>query len=147
MGTGNLSPQNPTKCYSAELWFSLLRSDHGPETRVFIHVALARVNASIGLIQWHIRLLSLYYRPMARVYTRKRHENKITRFWATYGYDRPSAVITSCHAILHSPNKNVLIRTTNQIFPWLFIPWHESVTRSALTFKNLSLGIGMFSNF
>ena len=42
-----------------------------PESRVFILVALARVNAS----NW--------FKPIARVYTRECHENKNTRFWAT----------------------------------------------------------------
>ena len=27
-----------------------------------------------------------YIKPIARVYTRECHENKNTRFWATYGY-------------------------------------------------------------
>ena len=27
----------------------------------------------------------LYIKPIARVYTRECHENKNTRFWATYG--------------------------------------------------------------
>ena len=43
-----------------------------PETRVFILVALARVN------------MSRWFKPMTHVYTRERHENKNTRFWATY---------------------------------------------------------------
>ena len=42
------------------------------ETRVFILVALARVNVS----HW--------FNIMTHVYTRERHENKITRFWASY---------------------------------------------------------------
>ena len=46
-----------------------------PESRVFILVALARVNAS----NW------FNIKPIARVYTRECHENKNTRFWATYG--------------------------------------------------------------
>ena len=42
-----------------------------PETRVIL-VALARVNVS----HW--------FNIMTNVYTRERHENKNTRFWATY---------------------------------------------------------------
>ena len=48
-----------------------------PETRVFILVALARVNMS---------------QPMTQVYTRERHANKSTRFWATYGFTFKSCV-------------------------------------------------------
>ena len=49
-----------------------LKFNHSsPETRGFILVALARVNASN------------YIKPIDRVYTRECHENKTTRFWAT----------------------------------------------------------------
>ena len=48
----------------------MLLNHNSPETRVFILVALARVNMS---------------HPMTHVYTREHHENKNTRFWATYG--------------------------------------------------------------
>ena len=41
--------------------------------RVFILVALARVNMG----HW-------FNKPMTHVYTRERHKNKNTRFWATY---------------------------------------------------------------
>ena len=52
-----------------------------PESRVFILVALARVNAS----NWFNIMTLNYIKPIARVYTRECHENKNTRFWATYG--------------------------------------------------------------
>ena len=31
---------------------------------------------------------SHYIKPIARVYTRECHENKTTRFWATYDYTK-----------------------------------------------------------
>ena len=63
-----------------------------PESRVFILVALARVSASNWFIYiklyyylFNYIILLVYIKPIARAYTRECHENKNTRFWATYG--------------------------------------------------------------
>ena len=55
---------------NSSMVISLYITIGSPETRVFILVALARVN----MTHWF--------------YTRERHENKNTRFWATYDITR-----------------------------------------------------------
>ena len=52
-----------------------------------------------------------------------------------------TGVILSCygHKIKQPIKFVVLIRTTNQIFSWLLISWHKSLTKTALALNNVVL--------